>query len=184
MSKKFRNIILSASLLASGVIAGSAVGSVGSPAGAVSVRSAQAATFYTISSYRSLDTRVDLGDKMLRAEDRIDNPDQPYALFVQFESGGDGTIQFPNEAIAVSYNVTVTETEGAGFVQVDGFGNATGETSTVNWTGDGQTVANSGVASMTSAFDDCCALGIRIGGAPGARAHVVLDITGYYLPAD
>lgn len=143
------------------------------------------ATFVAIASYRTMDSRVEsngtvVGAKLGRTQDGVST--EPLARYVQFELNGTNEIQFPDEAVAVTFNVTVTQTEGAGFVQVEGFGFADGSTSTVNWSSAGQTVANGGVARLTVAFDDPGAIGVHLGGLPSAKAHVVLDITGYYMP--
>ncbi|MEL6891052.1 MAG: hypothetical protein AAFP84_05625 [Actinomycetota bacterium] len=139
--------------------------------------------FVPLTSYRTMDTRIDTTGKL----EPTGVGGAPFAQFVQFAIDEDGVVvnelKFPDNAVAVSYNVTVTETEGAGFVQVDGFAVATGQTSTVNWTGPNQTDANSGVSILTQAFDDTGAVGVFVGGTADAKAHVVLDITGYYVPA-
>ncbi len=189
MNLKLRNALVAAGLLVGGTVAGTGIVAIadGSPAPSQTrvpevIRGDVSTVFVPIASYRTLDSRGPSTEKFVRSVDNSLNPGLPTAHFVQFEQGGDGTIQFPDEAVAVTYNVTVTETEGAGFVQIDGYGNASGTTSTVNWSGADQTVANSGVAILTDAFDDPGALGIWVGGAPDAKAHVVLDITGYYMP--
>ena len=183
MSSKLRRFVVIGSLLVSAVAASSVVGTSGSPAAATEFRSAQAGTFYAIASYRSFDSRIGLSGKIVPPDESTLAPDVPFPIHVQYESDGDGTRQFPDEAIAVTYNVTITQTESAGYVQIDGFFHAQGQTSTVNWSGPNETDANSGVARLTSAFDAPAALGIFVGGEPGAKAHVIVDITGYYMPA-
>lgn len=65
----------------------------------------------------------------------------------------------------------MTETESAGFVQIS-----------LNWTGPDQTVANGGNVLLYdgNAFENN--LVFHLDGAGGAGAHVVIDITGYYIP--
>lgn len=139
-----------------------------------------ASVFVPIESYRAVDTRLQgTRTKLGRSADDPTLDGFGVATGVRFDLESDARI--PANAVAVTYNVTVTETEGAGFVQIDGWAFATGGTSTVNWSGPGETVANSGVARLTSAFGEPAQVGIYVGGASGAQTHVVLDITGYYL---
>lgn len=189
MNLRIRGALLATGLLVGGGITGTTIAAFASGPPAVEngrlpedIRGGTSTVFVPISSYRTTDTRIDGQGKLVRSIDSPLNPGLPLAQFVQFELNGDNTIQFPDEAVAVTYNVTVTETVGAGFVQVDGYNNASGTTSTVNWSEANQTIANSGVSILTSAFGDSGALGIWVGGAPGAEAHVILDITGYYMP--
>jgi hypothetical protein len=89
---------------------------------------------------------------------------------------------FPNtDVIAAAFlNLTVTETEGAGFLRATA-SDATGErppapTSNVNWYGDGQTLAN--LALTQVGFESTVEL--HAGGT--GRTHVVVDLFGY-VPA-
>lgn len=73
---------------------------------------------------------------------------------------------------AVLLNITVTETEGAGFIRIGREPEAVPSTSNINWTTAGQTIANFAV--------------IFTAGGPGitlqmvgGRAHVILDVLGY-----
>ncbi|MFW2333645.1 hypothetical protein [Ilumatobacter sp.] len=189
MQPTLRAALVTEGLVASATVAGTNLMS-SSPqtpiARAAEVREGVPGSFVAISSYRTMDTRLEdnsgtLGDKLGRTEDDELTAGLARARLVQFEQD-DPVGQFPDEAITVTYNVTVTETEGAGFVQVEGYNFAGGETSTVNWSEAGQTIANSGVTRLTQAFDDVGAVGIYLGGTAAAKAHVILDITGYYLP--
>lgn len=186
MRSSLRALVASAGLLTTGVIAGPMIlGSSGAAPVAYAIVDGQSAYFVAIASYRTMDSREEEPvSKQGRSEDDPFNPGLATPRWVQFELDGPNEIQFPDEAVAVTYNVTVTDTEGAGYVQIDGFAYATGETSTVNWTGAGQTVANSGVARLTSAFDEPGALGVFLGGDAAAKAHVIIDITGYYMPLE
>jgi hypothetical protein len=188
MKTSIRTALLCTGLLVGGAVAGPVIlGSGHHAPTAYALRAGTPGAFVAISSYRTMDSRIEtngtvVGQKLGRTQDDTASGGLAQARFVQFELNGSNEIQFPDEAVAVTFNVTVTQTEGAGFVQIEGFGNATGSTSTVNWSGPGQTVANGGVALLTPAFDELGALGVYLGGATNAKAHVVLDITGYYLP--
>ena len=84
--------------------------------------------------------------------------------------------------VAVTYNVQAVQTEGSGFMHIDGFFNANVSASTLVWSRSGEQVSNSGVAYLTSAFDELGALGIYVGGGTG-KAHVIIDITGFSVDA-
>ncbi len=97
----------------------------------------------------------------------------------------------PVDATAVTFNVTAVATEGRGYIQVfNAEGTSPGETSTVNWTQTGQNIANSGTVAL-SKYDDpddnnsygLVDFGAYVGGPPNAKTHIVVDITGYYIPA-
>lgn len=83
----------------------------------------------------------------------------------------------PVQATAVFANITITDTEGAGFLTVWA-GDASGEseppaTSNVNWTATGMTLANLALTQI----DIENSIEIRCGGA--GSAHVIVDIQGY-----
>jgi hypothetical protein len=67
-------------------------------------------------------------------------------------------------------------------MQIDGFFLADGDTSTIVWNESGERIANSGVAQLTSAFDEQGALGVYVNGSTDAASHVIIDITGYFVP--
>ena len=79
----------------------------------------------------------------------------------------------PAGAVAVAYNLTVTDTSAAGFVQLTPGGASAVTGSSINFAA-GQTIANGGVVSLDStrhvkAF------------AVASNANVILDVQGYYL---
>ncbi len=82
----------------------------------------------------------------------------------------------PEGATAVAFNVTVTGTTGPNFVSVVP-GDAPGyTTSTINWSGPDQSLANGSVVKL----DDMRQVRI-FGGDQTGSTHVVFDITGYYV---
>ncbi len=90
------------------------------------------------------------------------------------------TIGVPDETRFLSaafLNVTVTETEGAGFLTVFGTDPSGSlpvpETSNINWYQAGQTVANLALTDIGPEFG----VEIRCGGF--GRAHVIVDLQGY-----
>ena len=89
------------------------------------------------------------------------------------------TVGIPEAAFLASVflNVTITETEGAGFLTVfptDLSGkNPMPDTSNINWSGDGQTIANmafTGVGGENGVEAFCGGLG---------RTHFIIDMQGY-----
>lgn len=88
--------------------------------------------------------------------------------------------RIPAEAVAVTYNLTVDDTLGAGYlalypVDIDWPGN-----SSINWTTSRTTLANGG----TVAIGDWGGVvgGIEVyNGLSSPGTHFIIDITGYYL---
>ena len=80
---------------------------------------------------------------------------------------------------AVTYNITVTDTQGAGFLSVvPTFGGplgGQGNGSTINWSGPGQTIANATMV-MTGSGSSITVY------ASGGSAQVIVDVMGYFLP--
>jgi len=77
------------------------------------------------------------------------------------------------DVVAVAYNLTVTGTQGSGFAVAYPAADTQPASSTVNWTGPNQTVAN----SFVGAVDDL-QLNVAVAGTP---ADIVLDVMGYYV---
>ena len=84
-----------------------------------------------------------------------------------------GTV--PANATGVAYNLTETDTTGAGFLSVAPGGQSTPAVSTINWTGN-QTMANSTTVGVTNG-----AIGVSAGGS--GSAHFIVDVVGYFVPA-
>ncbi len=138
--------------------------------------------FVPIPAYRAFDSRH-AGVKW--QEGQLSKVD------VRLDEWNDQVFTIPADATAVSFNVTVAATEVWGFVQIFGPGVDGCSTSTVNWWQGGMAIANSG---STMLFVDVVgdwnvwwpepelSLGVCVGGQPGAKAHVIIDVTGYYAP--
>ena len=140
--------------------------------------------FTPIESFRAYDSRADGQPAPYGGKVRpVVGIDATRVVFVGFEDQGTTDRLIPAEATAVTYNVQVVQTEGSGHLSVDGFGLVDGSTSTIVWDGPGQRRSGSGVAMVTSAFEEPGALGLVVGGEPGAGAHVILDVTGYFTDA-
>jgi hypothetical protein len=126
-------------------------------------------SFVPIAAYRALDTRQSLSDKIRVKETRL----------IDVSADTSGTVQLPDTVTAVTFNVTVTQTEGKGFLQVFAPNTTFGSTSTLNWDGN-ETVANSGTVTVFQA-NPGNGIGLYVDGA-AAAAHVIIDITGCYEP--
>lgn len=70
-------------------------------------------------------------------------------------------------------NVTVTETEGAGFFRLAAEFEDPPATSNVNWWGPGQTLANMAMITVTPTG------GFVVQGGGSGRAHLIIDVLGY-----
>ena len=84
----------------------------------------------------------------------------------------------PTGATAISYNLTVTRTAGAGFLSVTP-GSPTAPsgpptTSSINWTADGATLAN----GLAVKLDESRQIRVRCG---AGSTDFIIDVTGYYL---
>jgi hypothetical protein len=90
------------------------------------------------------------------------------------------TVSVPDESrflTAALLNVTIAETEGAGFLRVSGTDSSgtlpVPATSNINWSHSGQTVANLALTSVGSEF------GVDIFAGGAGRTHVIVDVQGY-----
>jgi hypothetical protein len=81
----------------------------------------------------------------------------------------------PVNATAVFANITITNTAASGYLAVNPGGTITADSSVINWSTDGQTLAN-GVALMVNGSRQLTA----VAGGPGSTDFLV-DITGYWL---
>lgn len=79
----------------------------------------------------------------------------------------------PPGASAVQVNLTVTETNDAGYLSLFRNGSSWPGTSSINWAQPGTTVAN----GTTVAVDGAAKFKVRCAG----ETHVVIDVLGYYL---
>jgi hypothetical protein len=111
---------------------------------------------------------------------------QPPANVVKgvLPSGGDRDVDVKNNASgvpatarAVVGNVTVTNTSNGGFVDIRPAGTAWAGTSTVNFSGTGQTVAN----AFTATLGPNATVTVRCGGATAASTDFIIDVIGYYV---
>jgi len=136
----------------------------GSPGTWREIAGAQTAgSFHAIAPRRVYDSRP--GNKLVPGEDRT----------ISIANSTDGTIDVvPVRATAAALTVTVTETEGAGgFVAVRPAGTTYNGTSSINWFGPNQTLAN----SVITGVDGDRQVTLRGG---SQFTEVVVDVTGFY----
>ncbi len=87
--------------------------------------------------------------------------------------------RIPSEnLVAVTYNLTVVNTVGGGFLSVAPTGTVEGGTSAVYWTGPGQIVPNGGVVGVGVAFEENGF--IRVDAGPTGSTNFFVDFTGHY----
>jgi len=132
-------------------------------AGVAAGLSAAASSYVPLSPERLLDTRTGTGTPA-----GIVAP----GSVVELDVTGIGVSQLPEDASAAVLNVTVTGTQGGGWVTVWPCGTAPPLASNLNFTA-GQTVANLAVAKIGA--------GGRVCISPAQSAtHLVVDIGGWY----
>lgn len=80
----------------------------------------------------------------------------------------------PTLATAVVMNLTVTQTQGTGYLAVNEGGNSTVTSSAINWTAAGTTIANMITVPLNATRQ------VTVVCSPAGSAHVILDVAGYY----
>ena len=85
-----------------------------------------------------------------------------------------GSCGIPAEALAVSANLTVTETLGAGFILAQPTGGATATVSSLNYVAN-QTVANAAIVPLGTGGKATFIAGV-------SGAQLIIDVNGYYTP--
>ncbi|MFM8564161.1 MAG: hypothetical protein ACKOCE_09800 [Acidimicrobiia bacterium] len=128
-------------------------------------------SYVPIYPYRAWDSRKNGG--LLRGGDT-----EIIEMYVDFR----GVTQIPSNAVAVSYNLTVTNTAGWGYIVLYPADSILPDISSVNWTSSGQTVANGGIVALGDWGGFVGAVEAYLG--PDDRAvstDYIIDITGYYI---
>ena len=87
-----------------------------------------------------------------------------------------------SRAVAVAYNLTVTDTVGSGHLSVTPSGGST-NTSAINWTGPGQKLANASVVAASPNFAGIFGNGSLTVAAQGGATQFLVSVVGYYAPA-
>jgi hypothetical protein len=186
MITPIRALVVAVTLTVTGIVVGPQLGALARAdvAADTVISTGPRTVFVPISAYRAYDSRADTLGKIDSADaGDVGRNQRPVFAGFEDQTGPDLFDTVPGDVVAVTYNVQAIQTEGRGFMHIDGFGTADGSASTLVWDRTGQRVSNSGVAYLTSAFDFPDALGVYVGGL-GGRTHVIIDITGFYVDAD
>ena len=162
-------------LVRGGAVAAGAVGA--TLAGAAAATPAYAAGFgYTpITPYRSFDSRN--GDPALKINSR-----EYFGLQLITDEFG-GPTEVPVNAQALTFNLTITQTEGVGYLGVvPGGTQPVGfVVSNINWVASGLDLANGGTTKLAFDPDPGAGPGSVVVYCDGTgRTHFLIDVTGYY----
>lgn len=84
--------------------------------------------------------------------------------------------QIPDEARAIAFNLTATETRGSGWIALVPGHMAKTATSTINWDSANQSIANSFVVATDSLG------GVKLIAGGAGSTHAIIDVLGYYVP--
>jgi hypothetical protein len=87
----------------------------------------------------------------------------------------------PSNAVAVTYNLTVTETVGAGYLSIYPGDSTWPGTSAINWQSSGETIANGGTVALGTYTAPGQVFVLCGPGSDAVGTKFVLDITGYYI---
>ena len=126
--------------------------------------------FVPITPYRTFDSR-DYVDGWMLGGDEV--------VFTVLTNAV-GVPMIPSGAVAVTYNLTVTNTLGEGYCALYPGPATWPGNSSINWTGTDQTLANGGTVAI-GFFRQAGEVSVYCGPANINGTDYVLDITGYYL---
>jgi hypothetical protein len=133
---------------------------------------ATAGAFHAIDPVRAYDSRWAGNSRIASGTNRV----------ISVADGHDITTGLVNAAgvvpagsTAVAYNLTVTGTQTSGFLTIAP-GTATGITaSSINWSGDGQNLANGAIVALDALRQ------VRVFAGGGGSTDFIIDIAGYFL---
>ncbi len=129
--------------------------------------------FYSVTPCRIVDTRKPAGatgGPILTAGAQRNFP-------ISAAAAGCGV---PTTATAATLNVTLVNPSAAGFVKIWPFGTAEPQVSTINAAALEPAIANGAIVPLGA--DASFQISLKYGTAPppGATAHVIIDVTGYF----
>jgi hypothetical protein len=133
---------------------------------------ATAGAFHAIDPVRAHDSRWPGGSRIASGDTRLISVADGHNILT-------GLVDAPNSvpvgSTAVAYNLTVTGTLTSGFLTLAP-GTATGITaSSINWSGDGQNLANGAIVAVDGSRQ------VRVFAGGGGSTDFVIDIAGYFL---
>lgn len=125
-----------------------------------------ASVFVPLTPSRTFDSRTGVGNKLVGGQSRA----------IDMTANN----QVPAQATAVAYNLTQTDTTGAGYLALAPMGSPRPETSNLNFWGDSQITANSSISGIVDGQSV-----LYVGPHDqGATTHAVIDILGYFIAPD
>lgn len=131
-----------------------------------------APSFYPLTPTRVYDSRFGDGALALSQSRTIS-----IANAISLSTGAVTVPNFvPAGARAVSYNLTITQTVGFGYLQLYPAGGSPAA-SAINWTVPNLDLANGGVLSVSTNRQ----VTVQAGGGTGSQTHFIIDVTGYFL---
>jgi hypothetical protein len=126
-------------------------------------------TFFPVAPYRSYDSRDDR--VVLRTNEEFD---------LDLVTDANGVLQIPQDAKAVTYNLTIADTVGAGFLGIFPANVEWPGNSSINWWQSGLLLANGGTVALgLSPVTNLVGSVALHAGGPGSTAFLV-DVTGYF----
>ena len=154
--------------------------------------------FVAIDAYRAIDTRESDAGRPTAGDiqkfpgtaagtARPDGRVEKGTFLLELGTDLDGVQQIPNEAVAVTYTVTVAATTRTGFLSIGGIGEFTANTAALAWVGGGQRETNSSTTATFDSFEDSSGdelVVFQVDGEGDVATHVIIDVTGYYVPSD
>jgi len=81
----------------------------------------------------------------------------------------------PAGASAVTFNLTIADTVGQGFLSVAPGTASSSGSSTINWSASGQILANASASNLDTSRN------VKVFAGGGGSTQFVIDITGYYI---
>ena len=126
--------------------------------------------FVPVNPYRTLDSRAYSDGFMVGGD----------SWYFDVLTTSNGTSAIPSTAEAVTYNLTVTGTYGWGFCALYPADIYWPGNSSINWTQDGQSIANGGTVAI-GFLDAPGQVEISCGPDTTAGTDFIVDITGYYV---
>ena len=126
--------------------------------------------YVPITPYRTLDSR-EYSDGFLVAGDEV---------YFTVLTDQDDVPMIPPEAKAVTYNLAIDQTAGAGFCAIYPADDTWPGNASINWTGPWQTISNGGTVAV-GYWDGDGQVAVYCDGPAGSGTYFILDITGYYV---
>ena len=121
-----------------------------------------------VAPYRSYDSRDDSDGKLA-------------AGFGRFVQVANAAKDVPLTAVAVTFNLTITETEGRGYLGVVPAESTDFSVSTINWVVPGLDLANGGTTKIgKNSKSDPGSVAVYCESSSSGKTHFIIDVTGFF----